>query len=382
MMRLLNIAVLALLLLSCSTTSITTGGRILQVGPERSLQAPSQAARVARDGDIIEIDAVEYVNDFATWHQNNLTLRGVGGMAHLRADRMIPNGKAIWITQGNNTVIENIEFSGARVPHTNGAGIRHQGGNLTLRNTFFHHNEFSVLSGRNPAAHIDVRRSRFWYQQRPVRWSHGIYIGEAGSLTLIGNHFLGTDTGHHIKSRAHENYILYNRIEDLPDGNASRSIDLPNCGLSYVVGNDLHQGPTARNLNIIGYGMEGCGGRNERERQLYVAHNTLINEAHDSTFVWTESGGHALVMNNLLYGPGTILRGQGELANNLVLPLAAQSQARWQLPSGSPAIDAATAMPTERPRMTPNREFRPPVGSVARAQAGPLDIGSREALQP
>jgi hypothetical protein len=378
LMRLLNIVVLALLLLSCSTSPNANGGHTLQVGPERTLRTPSQAARVALDGDIIEIDAVEYVNDFTTWQQNNLTIRGVGGMAHLRADRMIPNGKAIWITQGNNIVIENIEFSGARVLQTNGAGIRHEGGNLTLRNTYFHHNEFSVMSGRNTAAHIDVSRSRFWYQQRPIRWSHGIYIGEAGRLTLIGNHFLGTDTGHHIKSRARENYILYNRIEDAPGGNASRSIDLSNCGLSYVVGNDLHQGSTARNLNIIGYGMEGCEGRSEEEKQLYVAHNTLINEAHDSTFVWTESGGHALVMNNLLYGPGTILRGQGKQANNLNLPLAEQSQFRWHLPPGSPAINAAIAMPAERPRMTPKQEFQPPIGSITRTQAGPPDIGSRE----
>lgn len=377
-MRLITIAALVTILSACSTITPISGGSVLQVGPERSLRMPSQAARVARDGDIIEIDAGEYLNDFTTWHQNDLTIRGIGGMAHLRANKLIPNGKAIWITQGNNTVIENIEFSGARVRDTNGAGIRHQGGNLTLRNTYFHDNEFSVLSGRNTAAHIDVRRSRFWHQRRPTRWSHGIYIGEAGRLTLVGNHFLGTDTGHHIKSRARQNYILYNRIEDIPDGNASRSIDLSNCGLSYVVGNDLHQGATARNLNVIGYGMEGCEGRSEREKQLYVAHNTLINESHNSTFVWTQSGGHALVMNNLLYGPGTILRGPGEETNNLLLP--EQSHPGWHLPVGSPAIDAALALPVEYPNMTPTREFQPPIGCVTRPQA--RDIGSREAPRP
>lgn len=379
--RLLAVTALACLLLSCASESTTGSGHVLRVGPERSLRTPSEAARLARAGDIIEIDAGQYTNDFATWRQHNLTIRGVGGMAHLRADRMIPNGQAIWIIQGNDTVIENIEFSGARVPSTNGSGIRHQGGNLTLRNTYFHHNEFSILSGRNITAHIDVRDSRFWHQRRPVRWSHGIYIGEAGSLTLIGNHFLGTDTGHHIKSRARKNYILYNRIEDIAGGNASRSIDLSNCGLGYVVGNDLHQGNTARNLNIIGYGMEGCEGRSEREKQLLVAHNTLVNEAHTATLVWTRSGGHALVMNNLIYGPATILRGRGEESNNLSLPLAGSSQARWHLPAGSPAIDAATTLPAEHPRMVPKREFQPPIGSVTRRKAGPLDIGSREARE-
>ncbi|NQX89299.1 MAG: right-handed parallel beta-helix repeat-containing protein [Halioglobus sp.] len=368
------------LLLLPSASTFAAGDRVLRVGPERALKTPSQAAIVARDGDSIEIDAGVYVNDFTAWPQSNLILRGVGGMAHLQATRLIPNGKAIWIIQGHNTVVENIEFSGARVVDTNGAGIRHEGGDLTLRNTFFHHNEFSILSGSNAAAQIDVLRSRFWHQRRGTRWSHGIYIGAAARLTLMGNHFLDTDRGHHIKTRAEENYILYNRIEDADDSTASRAIDLPNCGLSYVVGNELHQAASAHNLNIIGYGMEGCAQRSNRHKRLYVAHNTLINNAHGGTFVWTRSGGDALVMNNLLYGPGAVLRGAGEQFNNLRQARGGQWQQRWHLPPDSPAINAATAMPPAQPSMVPTREFLPPIGTIERRLLGPLDIGSREAL--
>ena len=179
---------------------------ILRVGPQRWLKTPSEAARLAKPGDTIEIDAGIYLNDYAVWQQENLTIRGIDGMAHMKSDTLIPNGKAIWIVSGDNTVIENIEFSGARVADTNGAGIRHQGGDLTLRNTYFHHNEFSVLTGPYPEASLEVSSSRFYFQKREGTFSHGIYVGGLGRFTITGSHFKGTDRGHQIKSRALENH--------------------------------------------------------------------------------------------------------------------------------------------------------------------------------
>lgn len=370
----------AALLTACLAVNATTAdtSRTLQVGPDRALTRVADAARLARDGDIIEIDAGTYSNDYAVWRQNDLTIRGIGGMAHLSSSGDIPNGKAIWVIQGDNTEVESIEFSGARVHSTNGAGIRHEGGNLVLRNTFFHHNEFSVMSGHNPTAHIDVRESRFWHQRRETRWSHGIYIGSAGRLTLVGNHFLGTDTGHHVKSRAFENHIRYNRIEDVPDGNASRLIDLPNCGLSYVVGNELHQGRGARNLEIIGYGMEGCEGRSERQRQLFVAHNTLLNEARSATLVATLSGGTALVINNLVLGNARVLRGEGSETGNVLAPLP-PGGVRWSAARPPEANGAAKPLPAGEAGLAPTSVFKHPAGTAPRNVPGHAAIGAREA---
>ena len=121
----------------------------LQVGPSRTYKVPSEAASVAKDGDIIEIDAGDYLGDTATWKQNNLTLRGVGEKAHLIANGQSAGGKAIWVIQGNNTTLENIEFSGATVPDQNGAGIRQEGNNLTLQDDFAAPNIHAPLTGNN-----------------------------------------------------------------------------------------------------------------------------------------------------------------------------------------------------------------------------------------
>ena len=52
-----------------------------------------------------------------TWGQ----LKSVASKVH------IAGGKAIWLDTAKNLTVENIEFSGARVPDRNGAGIRAEG---------------------------------------------------------------------------------------------------------------------------------------------------------------------------------------------------------------------------------------------------------------
>jgi hypothetical protein len=360
----------------------SSGPTILQVGPDKGLKSPSEAARIAKPGDTVEIDAGTYTNDYASWHQNNLTIRGVGGMAHLHSTGLIPNGKAIWIVSGNNMVIENVEFSGAQVVDTNGAGIRHEGGNLTLRNTFFHHNEFSILTGADPNASLEILSSRFWFQKRQNTFSHGMYIGALKRFTLEGSHIKGTDRGHQIKSRALENHILYNRIEDIVNGNSSRLVDLPNCGLSFIIGNDMQKAATTENVDAIGYGAEGCEGLSERQRRLFVINNTYVNEAWNGALVRNHAGGDVLVANNLMFGRGHFLMGKGQEVNNVSVNLVLRQPGSWLPPAESAAIDKAQTLPdAEGMALLPTREFNPPVGTVERTLYGLPDIGARELPQ-
>ncbi|MDG1945115.1 MAG: hypothetical protein P8J17_12735 [Halioglobus sp.] len=361
---------------AASTTAVT-----LRVGPERSLKFPSDAARLARRGDIIEIDAGVYHNDYANWDQDNLTIRGVGGIAHLQSTDFIPTNKAIWIINGDNTIIENMEFSGAKVKDRNGAGIRLQGGNLTLRNLFFHDNEFSILTGELPDSSITIDSSRFWFQKRKDTFTHGIYIGAIKRFTIIGSHVKGTELGHQIKTRALENHILYNRIEDTFNGNSSRLIDLPNCGLSFIIGNDLHQALTTQNVDAIGYGAENCDQRSEQQKHLYAVNNTFINEAWSGTLIKNHVGGDILVANNLIMGRGYFLLGKGTKINNGHTGLSLREPRTWLPLKSSVAIDGAAELDlwtTGAASLQPARVFTPPTGTSERILTGRLDLGSRE----
>ncbi len=108
------------------------GQNILKVGPEQSLKLPSEAAAIAQNGDIIEIEAAKYSCDAGVkWKANDLVIRGVNGRAHITwqdCGGNLPGGKGLWNTIGYNVRIENIEFSFAKVSDNNGAGIRHDGG--------------------------------------------------------------------------------------------------------------------------------------------------------------------------------------------------------------------------------------------------------------
>lgn len=100
----------------------------LRVGPTRAIRTLGEAARRARDGEVIEIDAGEYRAPSAVWTQNDLLIRGLRdprGMAPrvvLIADGASAEGKAIWVVRGGRVRIEDIEFRGARVASGNGAG--------------------------------------------------------------------------------------------------------------------------------------------------------------------------------------------------------------------------------------------------------------------
>jgi Right handed beta helix region len=348
------------------------------VGPTKTLKTPGEAALVARDGDTVHIDAGIYTNNYARWHQDDLTIRGIDGMAHLTSNQLIPNGKGIWIVNGSRVRIENIEFSGAKVRDTNGAGIRHQGGDLSLHNTFFHDNEFSLLSGKNLNAAIEIRDSRFWFQKRENRFSHGIYIGRAGSFSISGSHILGTDEGHQLKSRALRNHITYNRIEDGKDGNSSRLIDLPNCGLSLIMGNDLHQGAHTGEEEIIGYGAEGCENRGATYQTLLVTHNTVINDARRGVLVRNYSDEQAQVNNNLVFGKLRELRGLGKTGSNIQLPKNGNSESPWEAPGTQAIVDLAMEVKLNGEIVFPTYSFSSPIGITPRTATKILDIGARE----
>src|SRR5918992_4466575 len=97
---------------------------VLSVGSGKPYATIDAAVTAAQSGDTIEVQAGTYTNQYASINKN-ITLQGVGGMVKMVSTGLIPNGKGIFITNGNIT-INNFEFSGAKVADANGAGIRYE----------------------------------------------------------------------------------------------------------------------------------------------------------------------------------------------------------------------------------------------------------------
>ena len=100
---------------------------------------------------------------------------------------LIPNGKAIFITNGDVT-INNFEFSGAQVADHNGAGIRYESGNLILNNCYFHDNQDGILAGISDRT-LTVNNSEFAYNGNGGGHTHNLYIGNIASLTINNSYF-------------------------------------------------------------------------------------------------------------------------------------------------------------------------------------------------
>lgn len=285
-----------------------TFATLWQVGPSRCYTIPSLVAGLVSSGDTVEIDAGTYPGDVAGWTTHNLTLRGVGGMAHLQANGNAWGQKAIWVIAGNNCVVEDMEFSGCTVPDQNGAGIRLEGQGLTIIRCYFHHNENGILTSTLSTQKIRIEHSEFAWNGFGDGYSHNLYINHVDTLIFQYNYSHHALVGHELKSRAHVNLILYNRFSNEATGTASRCIDLPNGGTALLMGNVIHQGPAATNNNMVGFGSEDLS--NNAPHQCVVVSNTLVNERSVCNFFSINASADLFkARNNLLAGVGNFNTG-------------------------------------------------------------------------
>lgn len=311
---------LALAMLLSLVILDVAAARKWQVGPSRPYTRPSAVASLVGNGDTVEIDSTRYT-DVCSWRANDLLLKGPSGRPNLDATGMqLAEGKAVWVIKGRNNTVDGIEFMGAACVDLNGAGIRIEGANLTVRNSFFHDNENGILGGADSTSEVIIEYSEFSRNGYGDGYSHNMYIGNIRSFTLRYCYSHHARVGHLVKSRAKTNYILYNRIMDEATGYSSRVIDLPNGGCSYLIGNLFHKGPNAQNSNMIGYGLEGISAG--YDTTLYCVNNTMVNARNPiGPFVSLQTRCSTVLINNIFYGANEIVRGGRHRGNNNWVPV-------------------------------------------------------------
>ncbi len=289
----------------------------LHVGPQSEFKVPSAAAKAARDGDTIAIEASEYRGDVAVWTANRLKIIGTGGRPHLKAEGRAAEAKAICVIRGNDTLVENIEFSGAKVPDRNGAGIRLEGRNLVLRNDFFHDNETGVLTGVNPSSEVLIEHCEFANNRKGEGLSHNVYIGAIGKLTVKQSYLHHAITGHNLKSRAVINVISGNRIADETDGRASYVVEFPNGGQVLMTSNVIQKGDGAENRAMISYGAEGL--KTGPHRFIARGHTFISQRSGNTRFINLAQDVESVEFNgNMFAGNGSLPDVAGLKENNVV----------------------------------------------------------------
>ena len=388
---------------AAQSPGINTGtGRVLSIGPGRQFSKPSQAAAVAANGDIIEIAAGEYRGDTTMWRADNLTIRAIGGIAHINGEGVsLIQQKAIWLIIGKSIRIENIEFSHARSRDRNGAGLRIEAAGADVSHCYFHDNETGILTNAVPDGDLLVEHSDFARNGHSDGQSHQIYVGPMRNFTLRFNYFHDTVAGSAIKSRARNVIIEFNRVLDGTTGSSNYAIDLSEGGNGRVLGNLIEHGPFSGNGTIISFAPERPG---QATDALHVVHNTLVNDRYAGTFVSNHGLGQVFLFNNLLIGHGIVARGavlvignvamgrsladsdtskfggiKGSGSNMGVAEIGVRDRAAfdYRLVAGSAAIDAGRAL-DEASGIIPRQEYRHPLSAAQRRQDVALDAGALE----
>ncbi|MBL8331607.1 MAG: hypothetical protein JNM08_00810 [Rubrivivax sp.] len=348
----------------------------------------ARALGAAMDGDTVELQAGEHAGQAAVLTHGSLTLRGHGGRAVLQADGAHAEGKAILVVRGGRVLIEDIEFRGARVPHGNGAGIRFERGQLTLRRCRFVDNEMGLLSADRADAELVIEDCEFGDAPRhegPLH--HLLYVGAMRSLSLSGSRFWNGWRGHLVKSRAAVNRILCNQLIDGIQGEASYEIDLPNGGLAWVIGNVIARGPRPQNVALLAYGAEG---RAHAACALRISHNSFVNDGDSAaTFVrpWPDRLPADSVLqqvNNLFVGRWREGDAPPAGDGNRWRPLDQVDRDQWPprvlLRAEAPPLDAVAAAPeAEGLPLAPRHAIAFPLGMRALA---PRDHWRPGAFQP
>ncbi len=378
--------------------------RVLAVGPGRPYAVPSAAARDARPGDVIEIDAGTYRGDSAQWRTGDLVIRGRGGIAVLDAGgtRLVQD-KAIWLVQGDNVRIENVAFSGARSRDRNGAGIRAEGDRLHVVRCYFRDNETGILSNPVRDGQLTVERSEFARNGHADGQAHQIYVNPMARFELRYSYLHDAFVGSAVKSRARFNLIAANRIVDGAGGSSNYSIDLSEGGRAVVVGNEIEQGPLSGNGRMIAFAPERPGAPGS---ELFVVHNTLVNDRYDGVFVWNNSAGTAYLYNNLMIGGRRVVHGRALTAGNVFAPdgglwpvdgdlggdrgssgnrvvadagIGDRGRLDYRLRADSVAVDSGAALAAvDGLELEPEVEYVHPLQRRAREAVGAPDAGAHE----
>jgi len=298
--------------------------RVLRVGEGEEFSSLLTAVEAAVEGDVIEVMAGVYYDEFIQSALNHLTLRGVGGLAHVtpkdyrlgKSSEILDDDphQAMWTLNGNDVRIENLGFAGAISQDKNGVGLRLKGRDSHVCNGYFYDNDIGVVA---EAGHTQIRFSEFDANgQSGNPQASQLWVG-GDRLTLVGNYFHTPLRGDQIRSYAMDNEINYNMILDGDRGGATMNVALPYAGKAVLMGNVLQKSEQSGSDIFVAFGEQQVD--STAENRLFFVNNTVVSAKSDAIVVFAQEGTEAVIQNSIFSGQGMWLEGEGNVENNLVV---------------------------------------------------------------
>ena len=159
-------------------------------------------------------------------------------------------GKAAFVLRGASSTVDGLVFRNIRVSDGNGAGIRTEMGNLTVRNSMFLDSQEGILGGEPSGQRIVIDRSTFaglgTCDDAPD-CAHSIYLSNRGSVTITHSRFERGRGGHYVKLRVPNLSITDNSFDDSQGKKTNYMIDLSEGGTGLIARNTFADGPNKEN---------------------------------------------------------------------------------------------------------------------------------------
>ena len=199
----------------------------------------------------------------------------------------------------------------ARGSSNNGAGVRiNEANDITIRNCVIRNNDMGIMSNGEVAKQSGARQL---IEQCTISdngtlkdpgYNHNLYLGGT-SVTVRNCEVARSVTGHNVKSRAHQNYIIGCRIHDSNNRefdlvDAVGTTDAPGSD-SFLINNTIVKDPKgAGNRTVIHFGWEGKAVRNG---SIWLIGNTICTP-FTSPVVEVSSGHGAVFIDNVIEDGG------------------------------------------------------------------------------
>ncbi|OYY89975.1 MAG: hypothetical protein B7Y45_09640 [Sphingomonas sp. 28-66-16] len=165
-------------------------------------------------------------------------------------DGVACEGKAALVLRGEGSVVDGIIFRNIRVGDGNGAGIRIEIGDLTVRNAMFLDSQEGILGGTSGAQVVTIDRSTFaglGQCDETPDCAHSVYLASQGKVTITNSRFERGRGGHYVKLRVPNVSITDNSFDDTSGHKTNYMIDLPEGATGLIARNTFVQGPDKEN---------------------------------------------------------------------------------------------------------------------------------------
>ena len=269
-----------------------------------------QAVSSIKDGSRIYLEKGVYTEGVYIG-ASDISILGEAGVVF---DGAAADNKGALVLTGDNVTVESIECVNISVSAGNGACIRFEGTNLTVKDIYVHDSESGVMTASD-AGHVVIAYSRFEHLGSRNGYSHALYI-KADELQFLYSSITNTKKeGSGIKSRS-KRVVVDNSLVASLTGNDSRLIDMANYGELVVTNSILQQGNNSSNSQLIAYGLEKKVNKQFEVNKITIKNNLVFfDRKQANVFVESRLDDERIISGNVFIGD--VNNPNGFMAGNL-----------------------------------------------------------------